>query len=74
VVQRSMVERIAWLELRCALFDQKQISGTFTDLDGKTYLALVGSLRRLYSALGIERPAPKFAELLKKRPKPEAAD
>ena len=66
IVQKSLIERIAWLELRCVLLDQKQIEGQFSDYDAKTYLAEVGALRRCYSALGIHRPTPRFAELLKK--------
>src|SRR6267378_3329243 len=60
VAQRSMCERIAFLELRCALFDQKLISGEFTGNDANTYYALVGAMRRCYSAIGLERAAPKF--------------
>jgi hypothetical protein len=74
VVQRSMVERAAWLELKCALLDQKIISQTDTTFDSATYLSWVGHLRRLYQALGIARPAPSLAKLLKRPPMPEAAD
>ena len=46
---------------------------TFTPLDSSTYYALIGAMRRCYAAIGLDRPAPKFAELLK-QPKAEAAD
>ena len=74
IPQKAIIERIAWLELRCALFDQKQIDGTFTQYDADQHLALINALRRLYGSLGTGRPGPKFASLLKKRPQPEAAD
>lgn len=63
--QLSLCERIAFLELRAALFDQKIVDGSFTELDGKTYFALVGALRRTYNAIGLDRAAPRFAELLR---------
>ena len=72
--QLSMCERIAFLELRAALFDQKIVDGTFTALDSSTYYALVGAMRRCYAAIGLDRPAPKFVALLKRPPTPEAAD
>jgi len=75
IPQKALIERIAWLELRSALFDQKQIEGTFTEYDSKQHLALINALRRLYGSLGLGRPVPKFAQLLKRQPKqPEAAD
>jgi hypothetical protein len=64
--QLSLCERIAFLELRAALFDQKIVDGTFTECDSKTYYAMIGAIRRCYAALGLNRPAPKFAELLRK--------
>jgi hypothetical protein len=77
-VQKALIERCAWLELRCALFDQKQIEGTFTNYDSATHLALIGSLRRLYQTLGIEKPRASFASLLgstrRGRKPSEAAD
>jgi hypothetical protein len=62
---RSQLARAAWLELKLAMFDEKQITGAFTEYDSKVYLAVVGSLRRLYKEIGLERPSPGFASLLK---------
>jgi hypothetical protein len=67
VPQLSLVERIAWLELKCALFDKRMADGTFTESDNDVFLAVVNSLRRLYATLGLEKPGPKFSELLPKR-------
>ena len=55
------------------MFDRKEIEGKFTELDAKHYLALVGSLRRLYKEIGLSRPTPKFAELMKRSRKKDAA-
>jgi len=73
-VQKSLVERAAWLELRIALLDAKQARGEFSDYDSRVYLAMIGSLRRVYQAIGIARPAPSFAKLLKKQSNREAGD
>jgi hypothetical protein len=66
-VQKSLIERAAMLELRAAMLDQKVIAGTFTDYDGKTYNAVINSLTRVYKVLGVERPQPKFAHLMKRK-------
>lgn len=63
--QLALAERAAFLELRATLFDQKIVDGTFTELDGKTYYALIGALRRCYAAIGLQRPAPAFAALMR---------
>jgi hypothetical protein len=65
-VQKSLIERAAMLELRAAMLDQKVIEGTFTDYDGKTYNAVINSLTRVYRVLGVERPKPSLARLMKK--------
>jgi hypothetical protein len=67
VPQLAIVERIAWLELKCAMFDKRTAEGTFTKADNVVFLAVIGSLRRLYKELGLEKPGPKFSELLPKR-------
>jgi hypothetical protein len=76
-VQKSLIERAAMLELRAAMLDQKVIDGTFTDYDGKTYNAIINSLTRVYKVLGIGRPKPGFADLMRRpsghRRKTEAA-
>src|SRR5215472_2944050 len=69
IAQRSMAERIAQLELRLAVFDQRFVDGKIpTDLDNREYLAATNSLRLAYQAVGFDKAAPKFADLLKKRP------
>src|SRR5215831_5622918 len=65
IPQLALSERIAWLELRFAVFDRKQIEGTWTKLDNDTHLALIGNLRRLYQTLGLGRPTPQLSQLLK---------
>jgi len=65
-VHKSLIERCAQLELCICVLDAKQARGEFTEHDGRVYLAMVGSLRRLYSTLGLERPTPKFSELMRK--------
>jgi len=65
LVQCSLAERAAWLELKIQLLDQKQIAGTFTEFDSKVYYAAVGALRRLYREIGITKPAPSFSSLMK---------
>src|ERR1700730_10043545 len=67
-IQKSLIERAAMLELRAAMLDQKVIDGSFTDYDGKTYNAVINSLTRVYKVLGIGRPKPEFADLMKRRP------
>jgi hypothetical protein len=67
-IQKSLIERAAMLELRAAMLDQKVIEGSFTDYDWKTYNAIINSLTRVYKVLGIGRPKPGFADLLKRAP------
>ena len=76
LVQYSLAERAAWIELKLALLDEKQIAGTFSEFDSKNYYAAVGALRRLYREIGITKPAPGFAALMKRpsgRPRKETA-
>ena len=70
LVQRSLAERAAWIELKIAMLDQKQIDGTFSEFDSKNYYAAVGALRRLYKEIGIDKPPPPFASLLKTSGRP----
>jgi hypothetical protein len=65
--QRVLVERAAYLQLRCAVLDKRIADGTFTDYDSKTYLAFSNSLRRAMEALGLERviePQPTLADIM----------
>lgn len=59
--QRALVERAAYLQLRCAVLDQRIIDGSFTDFDSKTYLAWANSLRRALVDLGL-KPAAEQTE------------
>jgi len=62
------------LELKLALLDAKIARHCDSEYDSATYLSWVGHLRRLYQTLGIGRPAPKFAELMKSPPKPRKTE
>jgi hypothetical protein len=73
-VQKSLIERASWLELKLALLDAKIARHCDSEYDSATYLSWVGHLRRLYQTLGIGRPAPKFAELMKSPPKPRKTE
>jgi hypothetical protein len=60
-VQQPMIERIAQLELRCALLDAKQLAGKFIEYNGKIYLA--GDGRQPPAALqrpGLRSPSPEI--------------
>src|SRR5260370_25419946 len=54
IVQRSLIERAAWVKLRCAMLDARITSGNFTESDSKTYLAWTNTLRRTLIALNAE--------------------
>jgi hypothetical protein len=56
--QRALVERVAYLQLRCAVLDRRIIDGSFSDFDSKQYLAFSNSLRRALSSLGLDAAAP----------------
>src|SRR5262252_1843381 len=73
-VQKSLIERASWLELKLALLDAKIARQCDSEYDSATYLSWVGHLRRLYQTLGIGRPAPKFADLMKSPPKPRKTE
>jgi hypothetical protein len=54
--QTVLIERAAFLQLRCAALDARILDGTFTDYDAKTYLAFSNSLTRVMVALGLGAP------------------
>ena len=56
--QQALIERIAWLQLRCAALDQRIIDGSFTEFDSKTYLAWAATLARLLARLDVALPEP----------------
>ena len=59
--QRILVERVAWLRLHVALFDEKVANrgGPMSDCDRASYLAFSNSLVRATRELGLEPPAAK---------------
>jgi hypothetical protein len=65
IIQCSLAERCAWLELQLQMYDAKQIAGQFTSYDAKVYYAAVNSLKRLYKEIGFIKAPPPFASLIK---------
>jgi hypothetical protein len=59
--QRILVERIAWLRLHVALFDEKVAnhSTPMSDRDRASYLAFSNSLVRATRELGLQPTAPR---------------
>jgi hypothetical protein len=49
--QQALIERAAWLQLRCAALDQRILDGTFTQNDSNCYLAWTASLARMLARL-----------------------
>jgi hypothetical protein len=66
VPQRALISKIAWIELRCTILDRKLIENRETPLDVDTYLAHANALKRMYQALGLNRPTKSFTELMRK--------
>lgn len=57
--QRALIERMAWLRLHMRLMDNRTAEGReLTELDSRTYLAWVNSLRLLTADLGPAVPLP----------------
>jgi hypothetical protein len=52
--QRMIVDRLAVVALRLALFDEKITAGSLTDNDARTYGALHNSFRLLIREIGIK--------------------
>ncbi|HZT88321.1 MAG TPA: hypothetical protein VFA12_10140 [Stellaceae bacterium] len=69
--ERVLIDRLAWLRLRVALYDEQMIAGRpFTEYDQRAYLAFSNAIARGAAALGLKsRPAPKpsLAEYLASR-------
>ena len=74
VAERALVNRIAWIELRCLMLDQKALSGNETAYDDHVYLAHANSLKRLYGALGLQSPKKSFAELMRRPGRPRKGE
>jgi len=65
--QAALIERVAWLSLRVALFDEQIAAGTISEHASRTYLAWSNTLSRTLRTLGLESRAaepPSLAELL----------
>ena len=64
VAERLLVDRIAMVALRLALFDEKAIAGQLTDHDGREISALLNSFRLLLRQVGLRpKPAPQLSVL-----------
>jgi hypothetical protein len=66
--QRILIERAAYLQLRCAKLDSRLIDGTFTQYDNASYIAFCNALRRALVSLGLVDPNP---ELIKEKSQTE---
>src|SRR5271167_605685 len=49
----ALIERLAWLQLRVSVLDQRLLDGKFTQFDASVYNAHVNSLSRLLVKLGV---------------------
>ena len=55
VVQRVVIERCCFLQLRLALLDRKMVAGhSFTEIDNNSYIAWTNALVRTMTRLGFE--------------------
>jgi hypothetical protein len=52
VVQRELVERCVFLQIKASLLDKKIVDGLFTDYDSKVYCSIVANLSRALLRLG----------------------
>ena len=67
IVQRTIIERAAWLRLRLALLDGKIATGAFSEQDSRCYLGWANTLSRLLLRLGVTPtagPQPSLSEVL----------
>jgi hypothetical protein len=74
--QKILVERIAWLMLHVALFDEKTAEGNapMTDHDRRSYLAFSNALVRATRDLGLEptaAPTPSLDDFIASLPRRE---
>ena len=54
-IQRVLIERCCWLQLRLSMLDKKITSGRdFTEIDNNSYIAWHNSLVRTLARLGVE--------------------
>ena len=63
IIQREIIERCVFLQLKCSLMDAKIATGKDSEYDSKTYLAWSASLQRALLKLGYQ----ENIEMLRKR-------
>jgi hypothetical protein len=63
IIQRELIERAVFLQLKCAMMDAKICAGKDTEFDSKTYCAWTGALQRALLKLGYL----ENVEILRKR-------
>jgi hypothetical protein len=66
--QAVIIERVAWLSLRCSQIDRKVIEGTLTDYDAKSALAWSPAIQRSCKLLGLQSTdaePPSLADVLR---------
>jgi hypothetical protein len=61
IAQQLMINRVVKTEVQIRAFDEKIASGTWTDLDARTFSGLLSRQRMLLVTLGIERATPAEA-------------
>src|SRR6267378_3778676 len=54
IIQREIIERCVFLQLKCSLMDAKICAGRDTEYDSKTYCAWSASLQRSLLKLGYQ--------------------
>jgi hypothetical protein len=66
--QAVIIERVAWLSLRCSQIDKKVMAGTLTDYDAKSALAWSLAIQRSCKLLGLQSTdaaPPTLADVLR---------
>jgi hypothetical protein len=63
IIQREIIERCVFLQLKCSLMDAKIAAGKDTEYDSKCYLAWSASLQRSLLKLGYQ----ENIEIMRKR-------
>ena len=57
VIERALIERAAWLSLRCSILDEKIRTSNFNQHDNNFVLAWNNALTRTLTRLGLKGPA-----------------
>jgi hypothetical protein len=63
IIEREIIERCVFLQLKCSLMDAKICAGKESEYDSKTYLAWSASLQRSLLKLGYQ----ENVEIMRKR-------